>query len=319
MPADADEPPAELRIGRWLPAVDREEGHAEEASTVSVPVLPAAAGTAAEPSSVDEAPATPPPPEASRKPATPPPPEASPEAAPPAPVPPGASREVPAPGRRRTRHLAVRAAIPLALTTVAAVATVVALQAKPSATGGEAGPSSLPTFVATSVGPNAESPNGTPPATLGPTPSATSPTATPSGGSPSASPTGQAARLDVSVEAEAPSTVLGGRTRIQAMDGASGGAVVSRIGGGAVHYVRFAPITVARSATYTLTIHYASAESRRAVITLNGAVAEAVTCPAHAAVGRVSVQVHLAAGANTIEYGNDNAPAPDLDRITLVS
>ncbi|HEX7746927.1 MAG TPA: hypothetical protein VF462_16915 [Micromonosporaceae bacterium] len=317
MPPDAAEPPAELRIGRWLPAVPGDGQRPEDAPTVSVPALGGTRESGAETSARHDAPASPPPvpPGASPEAAPAVPPDVPPEAAPA--VPPDDFAELPAPARR-TRHLAVAAAITLVLAAVAAGATAVALQAKPSRPGNEAeAPPTLPTVVATSAEPREASPTDKPSPTGSPTPSATSPspTATPSGGSPSATPVA----LDVSVEAEAPSTVLGGRTRIQAMAVASGGAVVSRIGGGAVHSVRFAPITVAESATYTLTIHYVSDATRRAVITINGATAAAVTCSASDRVGRVSVKVHLVAGPNTIEYGNDDASAPDLDRITLVS
>lgn len=126
--------------------------------------------------------------------------------------------------------------------------------------------------------------------------------------------------VNLSLEAEAPSTTRSGRTRIQSLSGASGGAVIRRIGDGPEHRVRFAPVTVAASTTYALTIEYVSTQRRQAVVTVNGAAAVTVDCPPSGGktVASVTVPLSLPAGASTIEYGNDAAKAPDLDRIVLV-
>lgn len=126
---------------------------------------------------------------------------------------------------------------------------------------------------------------------------------------------------NLSLEAEAPSTTMSGQTRIRALSGASGGAVVRRIGDGPEHRLRFAPVTVAASTTYALTIAYVSTQRRQAVVTVNGAAAVTVDCPPSGGktVASVTVPLSLPAGTSTIEYGNDAAKAPDLDRIVLVS
>jgi hypothetical protein len=56
-------------------------------------------------------------------------------------------------------------------------------------------------------------------------------------------------------------------------------------------------------------------------VTVNGGEPTSVQFPGNDdsdAVGSVSVRLPLAAGPNTIEFGNRTGSAPDLDRIVVV-
>jgi hypothetical protein len=104
------------------------------------------------------------------------------------------------------------------------------------------------------------------------------------------------------------------------MAGASGGAVVTRIGDGSANLVRFTGVTVPTADTYTVTFHYVSDERQRASVTVNGQKEATVNFPGTgnwSTVGTASVRLGLAAGPNTIEFGNRTASAPDLDRIVI--
>lgn len=127
--------------------------------------------------------------------------------------------------------------------------------------------------------------------------------------------------VSISIEAEGPSAVRSGQVEPRELPAASGGMVITGIGDGAANLVRFA-VTVPQAGTYTVTFHYVATERLRARVTVGMATA-VVQFPATGAtwgtLGAASVKLPLAAGPNAIEFGNRNAPAPDLDRMVVTS
>ncbi|MDQ7906612.1 CBM35 domain-containing protein [Phytohabitans sp. ZYX-F-186] len=169
-----------------------------------------------------------------------------------------------------------------------------------------------------------ESPSPTPPRTEEPV--APPPPPPPPGGeaapprvatSPSPSPTTPA---PASYEAEAPGNRLRGRVAAREMAGASGGSVVGWVGRERDNTLTFTGVTVAKDGRYEVTVHYVTGERRTAAIEVNGRFAAMVDFPATGGwdrVGSVRVTLALRAGANTIEFSNRWAWAPDFDRLVL--
>ncbi|HEX5542628.1 MAG TPA: hypothetical protein VFX60_13895 [Micromonospora sp.] len=124
----------------------------------------------------------------------------------------------------------------------------------------------------------------------------------------------------ITLEAEGNLAERGGSAVTRALADASGGVVVTGLGNGPENVVRFASVTVRQAGRYTITFHYVSAEQSRARVIVNGSM-NMVQLPATGdkwgVLGAVSVQIPLSAGTNTIEFGNKNAPAPDLDRLVI--
>ncbi|HEU5353968.1 MAG TPA: CBM35 domain-containing protein [Actinocrinis sp.] len=131
-------------------------------------------------------------------------------------------------------------------------------------------------------------------------------------------PAGESGRT--TYEAEASGNTLGGGATVYGCSGCSGGAKVGYIGGGG--YLVFNNVTAPVAGTYLVTVGYVDGDSSRvAIVTVNGApfqlplsgtndnnwdVAQTVTIP-----------VQLAAGANTIQFGNPNGYVSDIDKIVL--
>ena len=92
------------------------------------------------------------------------------------------------------------------------------------------------------------------------------------------------------------------------------------VGNGTANYLQFNTVTCAAAGTYTLTVHYASGEARSTQISVNGAAPLTVATPSTGGwdtVGTVTVSVALAAGTNTLRFGNTTGWAPDFDRIQV--
>lgn len=170
------------------------------------------------------------------------------------------------------------------------------------------------------------------PAATTPGTAGTSPTRTPAstssgrnvpvgggGGNTTSSPSpSDPAPFDLYLEAEGPSATLTGRASTRELAVASGGVVATDLGNDPVSLVRFEFETPA-AGSYTLTFHYVATERLRGRIILNGIPSMTLMCPPTGKdlVGTVQVRVPLRAGRNTVEFGNKNAPAPDLDRIRV--
>jgi len=123
-----------------------------------------------------------------------------------------------------------------------------------------------------------------------------------------------------SVEAEGAGVVRSGGTKVRTVVGASGGRVVAHVGNGKT--VRFIGVSVPAAGRYALTIYYVAGSRRSAAVLVNGG---APVVPTFAVtrdwqtVGSVTVPVLLTPGANTVEIGNPDDWAPDIDRIVLAA
>lgn len=105
----------------------------------------------------------------------------------------------------------------------------------------------------------------------------------------------------------------------------SGGYYIAELNN-AKKYVAFDDIDVDSEGDYFLTMYYLDNADHSAYIQVNGGDKEyhMFTRPSGSVIsGRdmsfKTVKVHLTAGRNVIAYGNDNGPAPALDRVTVTS
>jgi hypothetical protein len=165
----------------------------------------------------------------------------------------------------------------------------------------------------------------TPPATeaegtgpVAPVPPATAVPGTPAPTDPSASVPHVPEPVTVVYEAE--DADLSGFVRLFPVEGASGGDVVGMIGLQLTNHVRFPEVTVDTAGAYELTLYYVSVPERQAMVSINDGELLTVEFPALGdgrEVGSVSIPVELAAGPNAVWFGNAEAPAPALDRITV--
>jgi alpha-galactosidase len=123
----------------------------------------------------------------------------------------------------------------------------------------------------------------------------------------------------VSYEAEATGNAVSGATRISSCAGCSGGQKVGFIGNGPANWVRLDGIAASAAGSYRLTVYAAVSGTRSLFVTVNGgpAVEVAVTGASFAAPVAVPLDVTLAAGGNSISFGNPTAFGPDLDRVVV--
>jgi DUF1680 family protein len=125
-----------------------------------------------------------------------------------------------------------------------------------------------------------------------------------------------------SYEAEASGNTLGGQAAVRTSAGASGGAVVGFVGNGTANFLQFNNVQSpsGTAGAHQVTVYYASGENRSASISVNGGAATTVSTPSTGGwntVGSVQVTLTLAAGNNTIRFGNPTGWAPDFDRIVV--
>lgn len=124
--------------------------------------------------------------------------------------------------------------------------------------------------------------------------------------------------LVLSFEAEA--AQRSSRPMVRHLPGASGGRIVERIGF-IDEYVRFVSVNLPAAGRYALTVYYVSGSPRSADLRVNAGPRSRLQFPATPSWTTVrpwTVQVTLAAGANTIELWNvDGSYAPHLDRVTI--
>lgn len=99
----------------------------------------------------------------------------------------------------------------------------------------------------------------------------------------------------------------------------SGGAKVRSVGKG--RSVVFSAVTVPGTGTYHLTIGYELVGSRTFWVSVNGSPWTKVPCTGKSwsTPASATVPVALRAGPNVITVGNQDADAPDLDRITIAA
>jgi hypothetical protein len=125
-----------------------------------------------------------------------------------------------------------------------------------------------------------------------------------------------------SFEAESAVNTLTGDAHIRAAADASGGEVITDIGGGEGNALRFNQVRVPASGVYTLSIYYVSAVDGSLTISIDRAPAVSIGFAGTGdgeTVGSLTLRVQLDNGANTIEFGNPFDGGPDIDRITVGS
>ena len=118
---------------------------------------------------------------------------------------------------------------------------------------------------------------------------------------------------------EAESASLGGAAKVADCSGCSGGKKVGYVGNGSGNRVTFAQIDAGWTGDHQLIIHAASADARRASVSVNGgaAIVAAVQSGDWNRPATVTVTVPLNRGLNSITLGNDGEYAPDIDRIVV--
>jgi hypothetical protein len=125
-----------------------------------------------------------------------------------------------------------------------------------------------------------------------------------------------------SFEAESAVNTLTGDAHVRAVADASGGEVITGIGGGEGNALRFNQILVPADGVYTLAIFYTSAASRSLTVRVDGSPEVSIRFAATGdseIVGSLTLRVRLESGANTIEFGNPLDRGPDIDEITVGS
>jgi hypothetical protein len=137
-------------------------------------------------------------------------------------------------------------------------------------------------------------------------------------------------------EAEAAGNTRGGAAAVIADTAASGGNYVGWVGAGAANTLRFNGVTAAAAGRYRMIVSYANGElgagatnynsnivDRYAEISVNGGAARKVffrNTLGWSNYWTTVVDVDLAAGANTITFGNSSAGyAPNIDRIRIAA
>jgi hypothetical protein len=125
-----------------------------------------------------------------------------------------------------------------------------------------------------------------------------------------------------SYEAEASTNTIAGGARVASCGGCSGGQKVGYVGSGGT--LTFNGVSVPSDGTYNVTIAYCdgSTDGRQADISVDGGPAQLLSFTPTGdfnTVGTMTLQLHLTAGDNTIEFGNPAAYAPDFDRILVAA
>jgi hypothetical protein len=120
--------------------------------------------------------------------------------------------------------------------------------------------------------------------------------------------------------AAAPASTLAGGAVVQACTTCYGGDKVGYVGEGGT--LTFNDVSVPAAGSYPLTIVYCdgSATGRQADISVNGGAPQLLSFTptgSFTTVGAMTLTVTLAAGNNTIEFGNPSAYAPDFNEIIL--
>ncbi|SFF40921.1 Fibronectin type III domain-containing protein [Actinacidiphila alni] len=124
----------------------------------------------------------------------------------------------------------------------------------------------------------------------------------------------------VPYEAEAPGNTLGGNASVGDCSACSGGKKVGNLGSGGS--VAFTQVNAPKDGTYLLTLDYLDGSSGRTIVVTSGRTSFKLPLPGSndnnwGLPHSVTVPVHLAAGANTVSFGNPADYASDIDRITV--
>jgi hypothetical protein len=132
--------------------------------------------------------------------------------------------------------------------------------------------------------------------------------------------------------AAAPQNVLSGAAVVQGNQYAYGGSDVGYIGDGASNTLTFTAIKAARAGTYRVVLSYADDDSASTVNYNTDLIDRGFTVTTSAGTNEtgyarntyswdqfdtIELTVHLAAGSNTITFGNPTAYAPNIDKIIV--
>ena len=120
--------------------------------------------------------------------------------------------------------------------------------------------------------------------------------------------------------AAVPANTLAGGAVVQSCTTCYGGEKVGFVGEGGT--LTFGNVTVQTAGTYNVTIVYCDGSStgRQATISVNGGAAQTLSFTptgSFATVGAMTVPLSLNAGANTIEFANPSAFAPDFNELVV--
>jgi uncharacterized protein YkwD len=121
-------------------------------------------------------------------------------------------------------------------------------------------------------------------------------------------------------EAEAPVNTLSGGAHSVDCGRCSGGTRVTGVG--LLGSLTFTGVVAETAGTTRLAVTYTGAQARTAQISVNGGVATAVRFPATRGANRpgtLRITATLAAGDNTITFGNPTGVAPDLDKLVITT
>ena len=129
--------------------------------------------------------------------------------------------------------------------------------------------------------------------------------------------------LGRSYEAEDPINEVKGLARVSKIDGVSGGKLVNYIGNGSGNTLTFNKVNTSMGGLFKLTIVYATAENRKALVTINGTESRVLDFPSTGGwdgrhLDTIEVNVRLKQGDNTISFDNSKAYAPDIDQIAIL-
>lgn len=122
-----------------------------------------------------------------------------------------------------------------------------------------------------------------------------------------------------SYEAEASNNTLAGGAVVANSSNCSGGKKVGYIGNNS-GTLQFNGVSASSAGSYTMTVHYLTAETRNMYISVNGGTATNVSFGSSGGwdtVGTKDVTINLNAGNNTIKFSNPSGWAPDIDKITI--
>jgi hypothetical protein len=124
-----------------------------------------------------------------------------------------------------------------------------------------------------------------------------------------------------SYEAESPTNTLAGQARISNCTACSGGKKIGFIGKSGV--LTFNGISAPVEGDYAVTIAYLNGPpSRQAMVSVNGGAAQTLTFAVTTdfnTLGVMNLTLHLNAGANTVQFANPTANAPDIDRLIVAA
>lgn len=123
---------------------------------------------------------------------------------------------------------------------------------------------------------------------------------------------------NVALYREAEFGILAGGASVVTQASCSNGRKVTGLGSGGKCTIA---INVASAGSYEIAVGYLSTTDLNFEVKVNGGTALVVACPSSggsSVVAMITFTRTLTAGANSIEFGNASAAAPDLDRIQIV-